>query len=86
MNKANEAANKDRQQQKNNMAFKALFIADPDRANADSAEIHANGIADKKDLLNKTLAQKPTHKDNFAEIFSTHPNIIKRLRALQELS
>ena len=75
-----------RQQQKNNTAFKALFIADPDRANADSAEIHANGIADKKELLNKTLAQKPTHKDNFTEIFSTHPNIIKRLRALQEIS
>jgi heat shock protein HtpX len=75
-----------RQQQKNNLSFKALFIADPDRANADSAEIHANGIADKKELLSKTLAQKPTHKDNFAEIFSTHPNIIKRLRALQEIS
>jgi heat shock protein HtpX len=75
-----------RQQQKNNMAFKALFIADPDRANADSAEIHANGIADKRELLSKTLAQKPTHKDNFTEIFSTHPNIIKRLRALQEIS
>ena len=75
-----------RQQQKNNIAFKALFIADPDRANADSAEIHANGIADKKELLNKTLAMKPTHKDNFTEIFSTHPNIIKRLRALQETS
>ncbi len=75
-----------RQQQKNTNSFKALFIADPDRINADSSEIHANGIADKKDLLNKTLAQKPTHKDNFAEIFSTHPNIIKRLRALQELS
>ncbi len=75
-----------RQQQKNNTAFKALFIADPDRANADSAEIHANGIADKKELLNQTLAKKPTHKDNFTEIFSTHPNIIKRLRALQEIS
>ena len=75
-----------RQQQKNNTAFKALFIADPERANADSAEIHANGIADKKELLNQTLAKKSTHKDNFVEIFSTHPNIIKRLRALQEIS
>jgi len=74
-----------RQQQKNTSAFKALFIADPDRANADSAELHANRIADKRELLNQTLAKKPTHKDNFAEIFSTHPNIIKRLRALQEI-
>lgn len=75
-----------KKQEKNNTAFKALFIADPERSNADSAEIHANGIADKKELLNKTLAQKPTHKDNFVEIFSTHPNIIKRLRALQEIN
>jgi Zn-dependent protease with chaperone function len=75
-----------RQQQKNITAFKALFIADPDRANADSAELHANRIADKKELLNQTLAKKPTQKDKFAEIFSTHPNIIKRLRALQEVS
>ncbi len=74
-----------RQQQKNTSAFKALFIADPNRANADSAELHANQIADKRELLNQTLAKKPTHKDNFAEIFSTHPNIIKRLRALQEI-
>jgi heat shock protein HtpX len=80
------SSKQNRQQQKNTTAFKALFIADPDRANADSAEIHANQIADKKELLKQTLAEKPTHKDNFTEIFSTHPNIIKRLRALQEIS
>ena len=83
---SHRSGKQNRQQQKNNTAFKALFIADPDRVNADSAEIHANHLADKRDLLNKTLAQKPTHKDNFVEIFSTHPNIIKRLRALQEIS
>jgi heat shock protein HtpX len=75
-----------KEQKKNNSAFKALFIADPDRANADSAELHAMHATSKKDLLKETLSKEPTSADNFLEIFSTHPNIIKRLRALQEIS
>ena len=43
-------------------------------------------IRSKQDLLRDTLAKQPTKGDKFVEIFSTHPNIIKRLRALQELS
>jgi heat shock protein HtpX len=76
--------NKD--QQKSTSSFKALFIADPDRASADSAELHANRVTSKYDLLRETLAKNPSSVDNFTEILSTHPNIIKRLRALQELS
>jgi heat shock protein HtpX len=75
-----------KQQQKNITAFKALFIADPDRANADSAELHASRMADKNELLKETLSKKPSTADKFLEIFSTHPNIVKRLRALQEVS
>ena len=75
-----------REQAKNNSAFKALFISDPDRANIDSAELHSNNFTSKKDLLKQTLSKPVTGTDTFAEIFSTHPNIIKRLRALQELS
>ncbi|MCW3995908.1 MAG: zinc metalloprotease HtpX [Candidatus Bathyarchaeota archaeon] len=75
-----------KQQQKNNSAFKALFIADPDRANADSAELHASRASNKKELLRETLSREPTSGDKFLELFSTHPNIIKRLRALQELT
>jgi heat shock protein HtpX len=74
------------EQQKNNNAFKALFISDPDRATADSAELHAANATSKQELLKEALARQPTSADNFIEIFSTHPNIIKRLRALQELS
>jgi heat shock protein HtpX len=74
-----------REQAKNNSAFKALFISDPDRANLDSAELHANNFTSKRDLLKQTLSKQVTGTDTFAEIFSTHPNIIKRLRALQEL-
>ncbi len=69
-----------------NTAYKALFISDPDRATTDSAELHANHIASKDDLLRETLAKEPSSGDRFIEIFSTHPNIIKRLRALKEIS
>lgn len=73
-------------QKKSNNAFKALFISDPDNAVADSAELHTTYASSKQELLKETLARQPTSADNFIEIFSTHPNIIKRLRALQELS
>jgi heat shock protein HtpX len=73
-----------REEKKDNTAFKALFISNPDNAAADAAELHANNFTNKKELLKETLLKQPTSSDNFAEIFSTHPNIIKRLRALQE--
>jgi Zn-dependent protease with chaperone function len=37
-------------------------------------------------LVQEILTRKPTTMDKIIEIFSTHPNIAKRLRALQELS
>ena len=77
---------KQKDEKKSNSSYKALFIADPDHANADAAELNANRIINKQDLLRETLAKQPTSVDKFAEVFSTHPNIIKRLRALQELS
>ena len=76
----------DKNQKKSNSSYKALFISDPDRASLDSEEIHANSATSKQDLLRETLAKQPSSVDKFAEVFSTHPNIIKRLKALQELS
>jgi heat shock protein HtpX len=73
-------------QQKGNSSFRALFIADPERASADAAESFASNFTNKDDLLRDQLAKKPTKADNFKEILSTHPNITKRLRALQDLS
>lgn len=74
-------------QAKTNTAYKALFISDPDRANVDAEEFnYASHALSKKDLLRETLAKEPTSGDTLLEILSTHPNIIKRLRALQELS
>jgi heat shock protein HtpX len=75
------------QQQKQSLtAFKALFIADPDRATADSAAINAMQTSSSANLVQEILSKKLTSADKLAEVFSTHPNIIKRLRALQELS
>jgi heat shock protein HtpX len=74
-----------KEQAKTNTAYKALFISDPDRANVDAQELHANNVVSKYDLLRQKLSEKPTSADSLVEILSTHPNIIKRLRALQEL-
>jgi len=76
-----------RKETQNLNAFKALFIADPDRAETDSMIMStATASASDQKLVQQILSQKLTTLDKIAEIFSTHPNIIKRLKALQELS
>ena len=67
-------------------AFKALFIADPDRAEIDSTAISTITASSDRKLAQEIMSQKLTTADRISEIFSTHPNIIKRLKALQELS
>lgn len=74
-----------REKPQNSNAYKALFISDPDRAAVDSAQLHARQATSKQDLLKETLAKEPTSGEKLVEIFSTHPNIIKRLRALQTI-
>jgi heat shock protein HtpX len=75
-----------RQQSKSMNSFKALFITDPDRANADSAELSTMSMQDSQRLVQEILSKKVTTADRIQEIFSTHPNIVKRLKALQELA
>ena len=60
--------------------FKALFIADPDTALQDSVELR-----DDQQLVQEILSKRIGTVETFVEIFSTHPNIVKRLKALQEL-
>ncbi len=68
-------------------SFKSLFIADPDRAEVDSAAIvQTSAFASDQKLVERVLRRKVTTLDRIAEILSTHPNIVKRLRALQELA
>lgn len=67
-------------------AFKALFISDPDRAETDSIALSNAAASNDSKLVQEILSKKPTTMDKVTELFSTHPNIIKRLKALQELS
>ena len=67
-------------------SFKALFIADPDHADTDSMAISAMAASSDQKLVQEILSKKLTTIDRIIEIFSTHPNIVKRLKALQEVS
>lgn len=72
------------QQQKNFSGFKSLFIANPETAKEDSAAL--NAVANGQNLVDEILAKKISTGDRLIEALSTHPNIVKRLRALQELN
>jgi len=68
-------------------SFKSLFIADPDRTESDATSLVEGRIylTDQK-LVEKVLETKVTAFDRIMELFSSHPNIVKRLRALKELA
>ena len=68
-------------------SFKALFISDPDRAESDSVALRqlSKSPEDRK-LVDEILRRKVTTFDRIMELFSTHPNIVKRLKALQSLA
>jgi heat shock protein HtpX len=80
------SARKAQQKKPNSSAFKALFIADPDRASVDSAELAAMEVQSDQKLVQEIASRKLTFADKLLEAFSTHPNIVKRLRTLQELN
>ena len=79
-------AHKVQQKKPNSSAFKALFISDTDRASADSVELAAMNAQSDQKLVQDIISQKLTFTDKLAEALSTHPNIVKRLRVLQELN
>jgi len=67
-------------------SFKALFISDPDSAEKDSLMLSRTGmIRSDSELVAEYLRRKVTLIEQITELFSTHPNIVKRLRALQEI-
>jgi heat shock protein HtpX len=68
-------------------SFKALFISDPDRAEIDAASLrHIGADLGDRHLVEEVLRRKVTTFDKIMEVFSTHPNIVKRLKALQQIS
>lgn len=68
-------------------AFKALFIEDPDSAERDQMAM-ANTRMFKTDqqLVQEIISRRISTADRLIELLSTHPNIVKRLQALQSLS
>ncbi len=67
--------------------FRALFITDPIRAVSDAEEIRS--LSGDKWLMvevEKLKSKELSIWESIAELFSTHPNIVKRLRALDELA
>jgi heat shock protein HtpX len=65
-------------------SFKTLFISDPDRATKDASELKSvNIIGSDTELVDSIVSKKLTGIDRFTELFSTHPNIVKRIRALR---
>jgi len=68
-------------------SFKTLFISDPDIAERDEAAIAASRMfrTDQR-LVEEILSRNVSTLDRVVELFSTHPNIVKRLQALQRLA
>jgi len=64
-----------------NSSLKTLFITDPDQS---TKEVRYFTKTD-QELVAEILSRKPVPYSSFLELFSTHPNIVKRLKALQEL-
>jgi len=62
--------------------FKTLFISDPDRAAQDAERLSSQGMSD-DDLVREISSRRLTAFDQFTEVFSTHPNIVKRINALR---
>jgi len=66
-------------------AFKSLFISDPDRAETDIINLSTLRHLTDQQLVNRILSRKITFADRLIELFSSHPNIVKRLKALKEI-
>lgn len=68
-------------------SFKALFISDPDHADQDEVLLAKSRLGKSdSDLVRKIVSRKVTTGERLMELFSTHPNVVKRLRALGSAS
>jgi heat shock protein HtpX len=84
------SANAKRQHAKTAMAgvssFRTLFIDDPDRAESDATEIARTvRAATDQDLVRSLVSKRVSTLDRLLELLSSHPNMVKRLNALQRL-
>ncbi len=63
--------------------FKSLFISDPDRAILDSSRIERYIKPSDQEIVGRLLNRRVSSTDTLLELFSTHPNITKRLKNLR---
>jgi len=75
-----------RPQAQSSSSLKALFISDPDSAGRDLEEMYRTNVITDRALVERYLGRRITTADTIVELFSTHPNMVKRLRALKELA
>jgi len=67
-------------------SFRMLFICDPESSERDLRDLYmASMWRGDREVIERYTRRRLTLADQIVELFSTHPNIIKRLRALQEL-
>jgi len=65
-------------------SFKTLFISDPERAPQDAAKLaQAESITTDEELVRRVMARQLSWSDRLLELFLTHPNVVRRIRALQ---
>ncbi|MEM2851444.1 MAG: zinc metalloprotease HtpX [Candidatus Bathyarchaeia archaeon] len=82
-----EKMKRSRKNMDNFNSIKALFISDPDNAGKDAQALsQISTWKSDPELVAEYLNRKITTVDRITEAFSTHPNMTKRLRALQELA
>jgi heat shock protein HtpX len=61
------------------MGFKSLLIIDPDTAGKGPTQVAYST----QDLIDQVANRKISESERIFELFSTHPNIVKRIRILQ---
>jgi heat shock protein HtpX len=65
-------------------SLKTLFISDPDNSTKDLRDMYrAKIIKSDEELVEKYLRKRVSSSDELIELFSTHPNMVKRLKALK---
>ena len=66
--------------------FKTLLFSDPDTSSLDAMEIGTSRYKTSDQMLvEQVVSKKLTTADRVFELFSTHPNTVKRIRMLRDL-
>lgn len=75
--------NRGRKGQVSSAGFKTLLFSDPDSSHKDVAALDRSGLKlSDRQLVHKLATREMGFRDKILELFTTHPNIVKRLKAL----